>query len=159
MNKKAIYPGTFDPITYGHLNILERSTMIFGKIILAVSDSISKKTMFSLKERVFFAKEETKHLDNVEVIGFSELIVNFAYKHRVNILIRSIRSISDFEYEYKFAHVNQYFMNNIETIFLLPSPRLSIISSSLIKEIARYGGNLSSFLSENIAKAIFQRIS
>ncbi|MFP3029592.1 MAG: pantetheine-phosphate adenylyltransferase [Arsenophonus sp.] len=158
MKKKTIYPGTFDPITYGHLDIIERAALIFERIILAIADSSHKNPMFTIDERISFAKEQTKHLTNVEVSGFCELTVNFAQKYQANILIRSVRSMLDFEYECQLANMNRHLMANLETIFLLPSPKLSFVSSSLIKEVARHGGDVSSFLPEPIAKAMLEKI-
>lgn len=159
MKKKAIYPGSFDPITYGHLDIIERSSLIFDKIIIVVSDNLSKKTMFSLEKRIMFIKEEVKHLKNIEVFSCSDLIVNFAKKKKVNILIRTIRSCLDFEYEFQLSNMNKHLMNKIETVFLFPSPNLSFISSSLIKEIIKNKGDVSSFLSKKIIKEIFKKIT
>ncbi|BGI50914.1 MAG: pantetheine-phosphate adenylyltransferase [Arsenophonus endosymbiont of Ceratovacuna japonica] len=159
MKNKAIYPGTFDPITYGHIDIIERTALMFEKIILAIFDnSLHKNTMFTISERISFAKEQIKHLTNVEVMGFCGLTVNFAKKHNINILIRGIRFISDFEYEYKLANMNNNLMASLETIFLLSSPKLSFISSSLIKDIVYYGGDVSSFLPKSIANFMIHKL-
>ncbi|WMY96545.1 MAG: pantetheine-phosphate adenylyltransferase [Arsenophonus sp.] len=158
MKKKAIYPGSFDPITYGHLDIIERSALIFEEVILGITDNSNKNLMFTLDERLAFAKEQTKHLMNVEVKGFSGLTVNFSRIHKVNILIRSIRSVLDLEYEFQLAHMNCHLMPGLETIFLLSSVELSFISSALIKNVAQNGGDISSFLPSSIAQAILQKI-
>nr|BET44531.1 MAG: pantetheine-phosphate adenylyltransferase [Candidatus Aschnera chinzeii] len=150
MKNTVIYPGTFDPITYGHLDIIERVASIFDTLILAVSCSSHKKTMFSVTERIQLIKEETKHLNNVIVKGFSGLTIDFAKDHNSNILIRSIRSILDFEYEHNMFNINNHLMNNLETIFFLPSPQLSFISSSGIKKIFKHGGDISSFIPKSV---------
>lgn len=157
MKNKVIYHGTFDPITYGHLNIIDRASLMFDQIILAIADNSSKNPMFTLDERILFAKKQTKHLTNIEVIGFCELTINFAKKHQVNILLRGLRSISDFEYESQMANMNSKLMANLETIFLLPSPKVSFISSSLIKDISKHGSDVSSFLPKEIAKAMLKK--
>ncbi|WMY94809.1 MAG: pantetheine-phosphate adenylyltransferase [Arsenophonus sp.] len=159
MKKKAIYPGSFDPITYGHLDIIERSALIFEKVILGIADNSSKNLMFTLDERFAFAQEQTKHLMNVEVKKFSGLTVNFSRTHQAYILIRSIRSVLDLEYEFQLAHMNRHLMPDLETIFLLSSIKLSFISSTLIKNVAQNGGDISSFLPMSIARAILQKIN
>ncbi|WP_348666550.1 pantetheine-phosphate adenylyltransferase [Arsenophonus symbiont of Ornithomya chloropus] len=158
MKKKAIYPGSFDPITYGHLDIIERSALIFEEVILGIADNSSKNFMFTLDERLAFAKEQTKHLMNVEVKGFSGLTVNFSRTHQAYVLIRSVRSVLDFEYELQLAHMNRHLMPDLETIFLLSSIQLSFISSALIKNVAQNGGDISSFLPISIAQAILKKI-
>ncbi|WMY97155.1 MAG: pantetheine-phosphate adenylyltransferase [Arsenophonus sp.] len=158
MKKKAIYPGTFDPITYGHLDIIERSALIFEEVILGINNNSNKNLMFTLDERLAFAKEQTKHLINVQVKGFSGLTANFSRKHKVNILIRSIRSVLDLEYEFQLANMNCHLMPGLETIFLLSSFELSFISSALIKNVAQNGGDISSFLPSSIVQAMLQKI-
>lgn len=158
MKNKAIYPGTFDPITYGHINIVERTSMIFEEVVLAISNNSYKKTIFNLEERILFAKKYTKHLLNVKVKGFDGLTVDFVKKNKSNILIRVIRSILDFEYELQIAHINKKLNPNLETIFLIPDLNLSFISSSSIKKIAQCKGNISYFLPRKIAEKLYKKI-
>ncbi|MBK0034340.1 pantetheine-phosphate adenylyltransferase [Erwinia sp. S43] len=146
MSTKAIYPGTFDPMTNGHLDIVTRAALMFDHIILAVAASPSKKPMFTLEERVALATEVTAHLGNVEVIGFSDLMANFAKAQQANVLVRGLRAVSDFEYELQLAHMNRHLLPTLESVFLMPSEEYSFISSSLMKEVARHGGEVKAFL-------------
>ncbi|AJI96006.1 pantetheine-phosphate adenylyltransferase [Yersinia ruckeri] len=158
MMTKAIYPGTFDPMTNGHLDLVTRASAMFGHVILAIADSAHKKPMFTLDERVTLASEVTAHLDNVEVIGFSELMASFAQQHQANILVRGLRSVSDFEYEWQLANMNRHLMPTLESVFLLPSEKWSFISSSLVKEVARHGGDITPFLPAPITKALLDKL-
>ncbi|VFP87511.1 pantetheine-phosphate adenylyltransferase [Candidatus Erwinia haradaeae] len=153
MSTKAIYPGTFDPITNGHINILTRSTLIFSKIILAISINPNKNPMFSIEKRVEFAKEAVAHLKNVTIIGFSGLLIHLAQEQKTNVLIRGLRNITDFENENKRYQMNAKLDPSLETIFLLASQESSCLSSSLIKEVAQNGGNVEPFLPKTVFQA------
>ncbi|WP_227726591.1 pantetheine-phosphate adenylyltransferase [Yersinia proxima] len=159
MITKAIYPGTFDPITNGHLDLVTRASEMFSHVILAIADSSSKKPMFTLAERVALAKQVTAPLKNVEVLGFSELMAEFAKKHNANILVRGLRSVSDFEYEWQLANMNRHLMPKLESVFLMPSEKWSFISSSLVKEVARHGGDITPFLPAPVTKALMAKLA
>lgn len=159
MQHKAIYPGTFDPITSGHIDIVSRAAAMFDHVLLAIANSQRKSPMFTLEERVDLAQQVTAHLSNVEVVGFSELMANFAQKHDANILIRGVRSVADFEYEWQLANMNRHLVPKLETVFLLPSQNLSFISSSLIKDVALHDGNVSSFLPPVVERAMLKKLN
>ncbi len=152
----ALYPGSFDPITYGHLDILERATQIFDKVYLTIAVNTQKKSVFSEQERLDLIKE---CLDGkpwsakVEVHTFTGLLVDHAKKHNVGTLVRGVRQISDFEYEFRMALMNRR-LGDIETVFLMPREELTFISASLVREVAYWGGELESFVPPNVAKAL-----
>ncbi|MCH0773387.1 pantetheine-phosphate adenylyltransferase [Klebsiella pneumoniae] len=158
MSTKAIYPGTFDPITNGHIDIVTRAASMFDKVVLAIAASPSKKPMFSLDERIALAEQATAHLVNVEVIGFSDLMANFARAQQANILIRGLRAVADFEYEMQLAHMNHHLMPTLESVFLMPCKEWSFISSSLVKEVARHQGDVSHFLPANVHQALLNKL-
>ncbi|MDD1782050.1 pantetheine-phosphate adenylyltransferase [Enterovibrio sp. ZSDZ35] len=162
MNKKAltrvIYPGTFDPITNGHVDLVERAASMFDEVVVGIAASPSKKPLFELEERVALAKEVTAHLDNVSVVGFSGLLVDFAKKYDANILVRGLRAVSDFEYEFQLANMNRRLMPELESVFLTPSEENSFISSTLVKEVALHGGDTSQFVHPTILAALKERL-
>lgn len=158
MSTKAIYPGTFDPLTNGHLDILSRAALMFDRIVLAIAASPSKKPMFSLDERVDLARQVVAHLPNVEVVGFSDLMANFAREQQANVLVRGLRAVSDFEYELQLAHMNRHLLPTLESVFLMPSEEYSFVSSSLMKEVARHGGDVKAFLPEPVYQALLAKL-
>ncbi|MFP1978818.1 pantetheine-phosphate adenylyltransferase [Lonsdalea quercina] len=159
MTTRAIYPGTFDPLTNGHLDLLTRAARMFDHLILAIAASPSKNTLFTLEERVALAREVTNHLTNVEVMGFSELMAHFAQKHQANILVRGLRAVSDFEYEWQLAKMNTHLMPELESVFLMPAEQWSFISSTLVKEVARHGGDIDPFLPPPISAALQKKLA
>lgn len=159
MSTKAIYPGTFDPLTNGHLDIVTRAALMFDHVILAIAASPSKKPMFTLDERVALATQVTSHLKNVEVIGFSDLMANFAKAQGANVLVRGLRAVSDFEYEMQLANMNRHLLPTLESVFMMPSKEWSFISSSLVKEVARHGGDITPFLPQKITQALMEKLS
>lgn len=158
MTTKAIYPGTFDPITNGHIDIVTRAASMFDRVVMAIAASPSKKPMFTLEERVALAQQSTAHLGNVEVVGFSDLMANFARDQQANILIRGLRAVADFEYEMQLAHMNRHLMPTLESVFLMPSKEWSFISSTLVKEVARHAGDVTHFLPEQVHQALMDKL-
>lgn len=159
MTTKAIYPGTFDPVTLGHLDIVTRAALMFDQVILAVAASPSKKPMFSLDERVALASEVVRHLPNVNVVGFSDLMANFAREQQANVLVRGLRAVSDFEYEMQLAQMNRHLLPTLESVFLMPSEGFSFVSSSLVKEVARHGGDVTAFLPASVHQALLAKLA
>lgn len=150
----VVYPGTFDPITNGHTNLVERAAKLFDKIIIAVAASPKKKPLFSLDERVSLTQEVLSHLDNVVVVGFEKLLAEFVIEHDANIILRGLRAVSDFEYEFQLADMNRRLVPQAESLFLTPDNHLSYISSTLIREIATLGGDVSEFVSPVVNEAL-----
>jgi len=150
----VVYPGTFDPITNGHTNLVERAAKLFDKIIIAVAASPKKKPMFPLETRVAMTKEVLSHIDNIEVIGFDNLLAEFVTEHNINIILRGLRAVSDFEFEFQLADMNRRLVPQAESLFLTPDNHLSYISSTLIREIATLGGDVSEFVSPVVIDAL-----
>jgi pantetheine-phosphate adenylyltransferase len=146
MNIAAIYPGTFDPITNGHIDLVGRAARMFSRVVVAVAENNNKKPLFCLEERVAMARETLSGIPNVEVLGFDTLLVNCAKYSGASVILRGLRAVSDFEFEFQLAGMNRHLGPEIETIFLTPSEKYAFISSSLIREIARLGGDISSFV-------------
>ncbi len=159
MNKRAIYPGTFDPVTNGHIDLIKRARAIFPELIVAVADNAQKSPLFSVRERVAMLKKATSAMKGVEVCDFRGLVVNFARKRKSKVLIRGLRMISDFEYEFQMALTNRKLAYDIETIFLMPHESYSYISSKLLKEASFLGADLSSFLPGFVEKELKKKLS
>lgn len=154
MKKIAIYPGTFDPITNGHLDIIKRASNLFEKLIVAVAQSKDKSPIFSLDERVAMAKTALADYDNLEVVGFNSLLTDLLKKYNARVVIRGLRAVSDFEYEFMLAGMNRKLMPEIEAIYLMPSEQYMFLSSSFVREVAKLKGDVSEFVPECVAQAL-----
>jgi len=157
MQRIAVYPGTFDPVTNGHTDLVSRAARVFPKVIIAIAESPHKKPLFSLEERIRLSENQLAHLDNVEVVGFSNLLVEFVQQMGASVIIRGLRAVSDFEYEFQLASMNRHLAPAVETLFLTPDEDYSFISSSLVKEIARLNGDVSEFVCEEVQQAMRKR--
>ncbi|MGO1650945.1 pantetheine-phosphate adenylyltransferase [Senegalia sp. (in: firmicutes)] len=144
----VIYPGSFDPVTYGHLDIIQRASKKFDKVIVTILDNPSKKALFDVEKRLELLKSTTKELKNVEIDSFSGLLVDYAKKNDISIIIKGLRAISDFEYEFQMAHTNTMLDEDIETVFLMTSNKYSFLSSSVVKEISKFNGDVSKLVPE-----------
>ena len=154
---KALYAGTFDPITYGHINVISRATKIFNTVLIGVSAG-PKNTLFTQKDRIRIAKRALGDIPNVEVLGFSSLLVDFAEEQGATTIIRGMRAVSDFDYELQLTLMNRKLAPNIETIFLMPSEQYIFISSSLVKEIASLGGDISHLVPDIVAQELKKKL-
>ena len=154
MKKIAIYPGTFDPITNGHADLVERASRLFDHVIVAIASSKRKAPLFDMDERIDLARKALSHFNNVEVIGFDYLLVNFVKDQNADAILRGLRAVSDFEYEFQLANMNRALSPEIESIFLTPSEKLSYISSSLVKEIGLLGGDINAFVPPCVRDAL-----
>ncbi|PID42889.1 MAG: pantetheine-phosphate adenylyltransferase [Proteobacteria bacterium] len=155
----VVYPGTFDPITNGHINLIERAARLFDKIIVAIAESPKKQPLFSLEQRITLAEQSLGHLNNIEVTGFNTLLAEFVVEKNATILLRGLRTGADFEYELQLADMNRQLAPQVESLFLTPENHLSYISSTLIREIASLGGDVSRFVSPEVATALTARFA
>ena len=158
MHNLVIYPGTFDPITNGHTDLIERAARLFDRVIVAVAESTPKKPALSLEMRVDLSKHVLSHLDNVEVCGFNSLLIDFAQQKKAHIILRGLRAVSDFEYEFQLANMNRKLCPQIESVFLTPAEQYSYISSTLVREIAALGGDVSPFVDAAVAEALYKHL-
>ncbi len=158
MTVAAMYPGTFDPITRGHEDLVRRACRLFDKVVVAVAANPGKEPMFTVDERVKLANEVLGEFSNVEVTGYDGLTVNFAKDHGLSVIVRGLRAISDFEYEFQLANMNRHLTDDVETAFLTPTETYTYISSSLVREIASMGGDVSEFVSPPVRDALMSRI-
>jgi pantetheine-phosphate adenylyltransferase len=157
MHCVAIYPGTFDPITNGHLDLVTRAARIFDRVIIAIAENKAKSPLFNLEERVALAKQSTEHMSSVAVLGFDNLLVDCARQHGANVILRGLRAVSDFEFEFQLAGMNRHLCKELETMFLTPSEKYAFTSSSTIREIAKLGGDVSSFVPEHVFSALLEK--
>ena len=155
--KTAIYPGSFDPVTLGHYDIIERSSKIFDKLIVGALNNSAKSPLFSVEERVNMLKDVTSHFPNVEVQSFAGLLIDFVRSNDANVIVRGLRAITDFEYELQLAQMNRVIAPEIDTLFLTTNLKYAYLSSSMAKEVAMYGGDISSFLSPEIAEKVREK--
>lgn len=157
--RKAIYPGSFDPFTNGHLDVLQRAVGLFDELVVAVARDSSKTRLFSLDERVALVKEATRDVPKVSVEAFEGLLVDFASRQKAVAVIRGLRAVSDFEFEFQLALMNRKLSPTLETVFLMPREELTYISSRLVKEIAALGGNIDLFVPANVSKALRDKLA
>jgi pantetheine-phosphate adenylyltransferase len=153
----AVYPGTFDPVTNGHTDLVSRAARVFEKIIVAIAESPHKSPLFTLEERIAMTAGELRDIDNVEVVGFDTLLMHFVRERGAGVIVRGLRAVSDFEYEFQLASMNRHLAAEVETLFLTPDEDYSFISSSLVKEIARLGGDVSEFVGAQVQAALKKR--
>jgi pantetheine-phosphate adenylyltransferase len=154
MSVIALYPGTFDPITNGHVDLVERATRMFDKVIISIAENKRKNPLFSLKQRIKFADIIFANNPQVEVIGFDILLVDFARQQHATVLVRGLRAVADFEFEFQLASMNRHLAPDVESVYLMPAEQYAFISSSLVKEVARLGGDVTKYVHPKVFKAL-----
>lgn len=157
MTVSAMYPGTFDPITLGHEDLVRRAARLFDRVVVAIAANPGKEPMFTVEERVSLARSVMSDFENVEVTGYEGLTVDFARANNLQVIVRGLRAISDFEYEFQLAIMNRHLTDEVETAFLTPTEKYTYISSSLVREICSLGGDISEFVSPEVSRALFER--
>ena len=158
MKETAIYPGTFDPITHGHSDLVQRATQLFDHVIVAIAASPTKAPAFTLAERLELARMTLADMPKVEICSFDTLLVEFAKSRNARVILRGLRAVSDFEYEFQLAGMNRHLAPDIETMFLMPAEQFAYISSSLVREIAALGGDISGFVHDSVKAALYDRL-
>ena len=159
MNKRAVYAGSFDPITHGHIDVIHRASKIFEELIVSVAKNVGKDALFTVEERISLIKQSVKELKNVKVDAFDGLLVDYARKKEAKVLVRGLRALSDFEYEFQMVLANRKLAGDIETIFLMPKEQFSYVSSRMIKEIASLKGDASVFVPEDVNTALIKKMA
>jgi pantetheine-phosphate adenylyltransferase len=154
MSVTALYPGTFDPITNGHVDLVERATRMFDKVVISIAENKRKNPLFSLKQRIEFARIIFSDNPQVEVIGFDILLVDFARQQNATVLVRGLRAVADFEFEFQLASMNRHLAPDVESVYLMPAEQYAFISSSLVKEVARLGGDVTKYVHHKVFKAL-----
>jgi pantetheine-phosphate adenylyltransferase len=158
MKTKAVYAGTFDPLTLGHEDLIRRGANLFGEVIVAIADSRNNRPLFSLEERVELARQCVSHFDNVRVEGFSGLLADFLKINHANVILRGLRAVSDFDFEFQMAGMNRRLHPDVETLFLTPSDQYMFVSSTIVREIALFNGDVSQFVSSKVISALHKKI-
>tara|TARA_B100001971_G_C18247248_1_gene575264 strand:- start:1789 stop:2280 length:492 start_codon:yes stop_codon:yes gene_type:complete len=158
MTTKAIYPGTFDPITKGHIDLAERASQLFDEVVIAIAASPSKQPLFDINERLEMAQISLSHIDNISVAGFDGLLIECLHTAQAQVVLRGLRAVSDFEYEFQLAAMNRRLDPTVETMFLTPSENYTFLSASMVKEIASLGGDVSQFLHPQVNKRLADRL-
>ncbi len=158
MKRAALYPGTFDPVTNGHADLVRRACTLFDRVIVAVAARPDKLPLFDLEERVALATSILGEFEGVEIIGFDNLLVDCVRKHQATVILRGLRAVSDFEYEFQMAGMNRHLAPDIETVFMTPSEHVMLISSSLVKEIAKHGGSVGEFVDPRVEAALVGKL-
>ena len=156
--RTIVYPGTFDPITIGHVDLVERACRLFDRVVVAIASSERKRPLFSLEERIGLCEAALGHIRNVEIVGFDILVVKFLRERKGCAVLRGLRAVSDFEYEFQLANMNRQLAPDVESLFLTPSEKYSFISSTLVREIAALGGDISKFVHPAVAAALAERL-